>query len=226
LEWTLHRQLKERYALGGRSEVVVDAFRVDAIAADGRLIEIQAGPLALLKGKLARLLPEHRVVVVKPIAVRRRIVRRDRRSGLDLGARRSPRRGSLLDAFDELVSLSRLFPHPNLRIDVVGVDVDEVRVARARRPGFEVVDRALGGLVETVSLRDGPDLWRLLPGVAAGPFTTEGLAADLGRPMAFAQKVAYCLRHSEAAEVVGMAGRRRLYARVPAAGQAPVVSTA
>ncbi len=226
MEWTLHRQLKEIHALGGRSEVVVDAFRVDAIAADGRLIEVQAGPLGRLKGKLARLLPEHRVVVVKPIVVRRRILRRDRRTGLDLGARRSPKRGSLSDAFDELVSLAKLLPDPNLRIDLLAVDVDEVRVARSRRPGFDVVDRLLGRVIETVPLRDGSDLWRLLPGVAERPFTTDDLAAELGRSLGFARKVAYCLRHSGAASMVDMAGRRRVYARTLVPCRTPELSFA
>ena len=226
MEWTLHRQLKAIYALGGRSEVVVDTFRVDAIASDGRLVEIQSSPLGLLKGKLARLLPEHEIVVVKPIVVARRIVRRDLRTGLDLGARRSPKSRSLLDAFDELVSLSRLFPHPHLRIDLVAVEVDEVRVARSRRPGFDVVDRVLGRVVETVPLRDGCDLWGLIPGWSGRPFTTEDLAASLGRSLAFAQKVAYCLRHCDAAVVVGKEGRRKLYARRPALDRAGVTSIA
>ena len=95
---------------GGRSEVAFGRFRVDAIDPDGRLIEIQCAPLGLLRPKLERLLPGGPVVVVKPVIVARRLIRRDPKTGADSAARRSPRRGSPLDAVDELVALARVFP--------------------------------------------------------------------------------------------------------------------
>jgi hypothetical protein len=219
VERSLHRQLKERYGpeIGGRSEVVLGEFRVDALAPDGRLIEIQSGPLGLLKRKLARLLPSFEIGVVKPVIVARRVIRRDEPGGIDLGSRRSPRRGSLLDAFDELVGLARLFPHENLRIDLVAVEVDEIRVPRRRKPGYLVVDRILREVVETVQLRDGHDLWSLLPVDLEEMFTTEELALRIGRPIAFAQRVAYCLRLCGAVEVVAKVGNRRVYSRATVA---------
>jgi len=215
VEGSLHRQLKERYGpeAGGRAEVVVGGFRVDAIAADGRLIEVQAGPLSRLKGKLGRLLPDREIGVVKPIVVTRRVVRRDRRTGVDLGARRSPKRGALLDVFEELVGLTRIFPHANLAVDLLGVDVDEIRVARRRKPGYEVIDRVLREVVETVRLREADDLWSLLPDDLPARFTTGELAERLARPVAFARQVAYCLLHCGSADVVAKDGRRRLFAR-------------
>jgi hypothetical protein len=215
VERSLHRQLKERYGsmLGGRSEVVLGRFRVDAIAPDGRLIEVQSGPLGLLRGKLERLLPTREVVVVRPIVVARRLIRRDRPEGPDLDARRSPKRGAMLDAFDELVALARIFPHAHLGIDLLGVEVDEVRVPRRRRPGYLVVDRSLREVRETVRLRESADLWSLLPVDLPGRFHTRDLADRLGRPLAFAQRVAYCLRLGGAVEVVEKRGNHRVYAR-------------
>src|SRR5688572_15040905 len=83
LETALHRQLKSRFGseAGGRSEVALAGFRIDAIDPDGSLVEVQSGPLGPLRVKLARLLVEHRVRVVKPIVISRRVVRRDRRDG-------------------------------------------------------------------------------------------------------------------------------------------------
>jgi hypothetical protein len=222
VERSLHRQLKERYgpSLGGRSEVVLGAFRVDAIAPDGRLVEIQSGPLGLLRGKLERLLPTREIVVVRPIVVERRLIRRDRPSGPDLDARRSPKRGSMLDVFDDLVALARIFPHANLGIDLLAVEVDEIRVRRRRKPGYLVVDRLLRDIRETVRLRESADLWSLLPGDLPDRFSTRDLADCLGRPLAFAQRVAYCLRLGGAVEVVEKRGNRRVYGR---SATAPVV---
>ena len=228
MERSLHRQLKERYGpdSGGRAEVVLGSFRVDALGPDGRLIEIQSGPLGLLKRKLAALLPTREVGVVKPVVVGRRVVRRDPSSGNDLSPRRSPKRGSLLDVFDELVGIAHLFPHPNLRIDLLAVEVDEIRVIRRRRPGYSVVDRVLRQVVETVTLRDAADLWSMLPGDLVDQFTTLELADRLARPVAFAQRVAYCLHRAGAARVASRRGNRRVYERTPPESPPPATSGA
>jgi hypothetical protein len=214
MEMSLHRQLKERYAneSGGRFEVRIDGFRVDAVTAEGALIEVQSGPLSPLRAKLGRLLPEHRVRVVKPVVLQRRVVRRTRVDGADLSARRSPWRGDLLDVYDDLVGLARIFPHPNLHVDVLAVEIDEVRIPRRRWPGFRVVDRLLRDVGPTVSLSEPIDLLSLLPVALDGPFTTRELAEKIGRPIAFAQRVAYCLRLSGAVETIGKIGNRRVYA--------------
>jgi hypothetical protein len=221
VETSLHRQLKDRFgpARGGRSEVVVDGYRIDAVEPDGRLVEVQSGALGPLRGKLARLLPLHRVVVVKPVVVEKRIVRRARADGPDLSARLSPRRGVAADVFDDLVGLARLFPHPNLGLDVLAVAIDEVRTPRRRWPGYWVADRLLRAVVGTTPLRRAADLWSLLPEAPDGPFTTRDLAERLGRPLDFAQRVAYCLRLSGAAEPVGKVGNCILYRRRPGRGE-------
>ncbi len=197
--------------------MVVAGFRVDAIEPDGTLVEVQSAALGPLRGKLSRLLPTHRVRVVKPMVVARRIVRRARPGGPDLGARLSPCRGAILDVFDDLVGLATVFPHPNLRVDVLGVAIDEVRIPRGRRPGYGVVDRRLREVVQTAELRVAVDLWDLLPEEPAGTFTTRDLAEIAGRSEAFAQRVAYGLRLSGAAEVVGKRGNRLVYQRLEVA---------
>jgi hypothetical protein len=214
LESSLHRQLKERFgpAGGGRLEVSLEGFRIDAIAADGALVEVQSGSLGPLRPKLKKLLPAYRVRVVKPVVLSRRLVLRARADGDDLPARMSPRRGTLVDVFDDFVGLAPLFPHPNLDVEILAVEIDELRLVRRRRPGYTVLDRRLRTVVESIALRQARDLWALLPDDLASPFTTGDLADRLGRPLAFAQRVAYCLRSTGAAETVGKAGNRRIYA--------------
>lgn len=215
MESSLHRQLKARYGpdRGGRAEVVVAGFRIDAVGPDGRLIEVQSGPLGPLRGKLGRLLPRYRLRVVKPVVVARRIVRRERPDGPDLSSRLSPRRGSVADVFDDLIGLARVFPDPNLQIDILAVEIDEVRVPRRRRPGYGVADRILRRTIRTCPLRRPADLWALLPDGLPSTFTTLDLAGALDRPIGFAQRVAYCLRWAGAARAVGKLGNRRIYER-------------
>jgi hypothetical protein len=217
METSLHRSLKERYAAGsvGRREVTVERFRIDAVDDSGRLIEIQSGALGPLRSKLRRLLADHRVRIVKPVVLARRVVRRARRNGADLSARRSPKRGALVDVFDDLIGVVRVFPHSNLDIDVLEVTIDEVRVPRRRWPGYTVVDRCLREIHRTTSLARPDDLWTLLPAACGtrAPFTTRELARQLDRPLWFAQRVAYCLRLTGAVRVVGKSGNWLIYLR-------------
>lgn len=218
METTLHRQLKEQYGRdrGGRLEVTLagSGARIDAVADDGELIEIQAAALGALRGKLRRLLDGgHRIRVVKPWVARRRIIRRARPDGPDLSARLSPRRGDRVDCFDELIGLARVFPHPGLTIELLAVEIDEVRVPRRRRPGYAVVDRSLRACADAYPLRAAADLWGLLPQGLPTPFTTLDLAEQLGRSVWFAQRVAYCLRMAGAAAPVAKTGNRIVYER-------------
>jgi len=223
METTLHRQLKERFGAPGegRLEVALGGFRIDAVDRERRLVEVQSGALGPLRGKLARLLAEHQVRVVKPVVLERRIVRRARLKAPDLSARRSPKRGAVIDVFDDLVGLVSIFPHPNLMIDVLSVAIDEIRVPRRRKrsPGYKVVDRQLRSLLGSSVLRDADDLWSLLPADVESPFTTIDLAEMLSRSIDFAQRVAYCLRLSGAARVVGKVGNRRIYMRSTASAR-------
>jgi hypothetical protein len=216
MEMALHRQLKEQFGqnAGGQSEVSLAGFRIDAIDAQGSLIEVQSGSLSPLRIKLAKLLLEHRLKVIKPVVVSRRIIRKARPDGKVLSARMSPKRGELLDVFEHLMGLARLFPHPNLQIDVMEVGIDEVRIPRRRRPGYRVVDRSLREEGRTQTLQSAQDLWKLLPAPLPDRFTTVELAETTGRSVYFAQKIAYCLRVSGAAAAVGKTVNRVVYERV------------
>jgi hypothetical protein len=217
METSLHRALKDRYSAGlaDRREVRVTGFRIDAIDETGRFIEIQSGALGPLCRKLQRLLPQHCLRIVKPVVLSRRLLQTSPRNGSVISVRRSPKRGSLIDIFDDLVGLVRVFPHTNLDIEILGVTIDEVRIRRPKWPGFAVADRRLGEVRETAMLVQAGDLWSLLPSACHGqdPFTTVDLAEGLGKPVWFAQRVAYCLRKTGAARIAGKKGNRLIYAR-------------
>lgn len=228
METSLHRELKERFGAGGRTEVVVRGFRIDAVDAAGELIEVQAAALGPLRSKLSQLLPSHRVRVVKPVMLRRRIVRRSHREGRDLSVRSSPIRRKLFAFFDDFVGLASLFPQPNLTIEVLGVVVDEVRLPRRRRPGYEVIDRRLLEIVETTTLASASDLWDLLPDDRdwQQPFHTRELAASLGCDLGTSQRVAYGLRLAGATRTVGKYGNAWVYEREAVAEVPPRSSVA
>ena len=218
METTLHRQLKELYSADpAQREVWVDGYRVDAVV-DGRLIEIQQASLSALRDKTRCLLSTHDVIVVKPLAAAKLLIRRDRRGGEVVSKRTSPRRQTILNLFEELVHFIHLFPHPRLTLEVLLTrqEEDRLTVVKRRRRGkdYRVEDRRLVEVVSRSSLRTVADLQQLLPPGLVQPFSTEALAQAASIPRWLAQKMAYCLRCAGAIEVTGKEKNSILY-RVP-----------
>ena len=81
METSLHRQLKAHYAPdGAQLEQRVGRYRIDVVDGD-ELVEIQHGSLAAIRDKIAVLVKEHRVRVVKPIVASKHLVKPKRAGG-------------------------------------------------------------------------------------------------------------------------------------------------
>jgi hypothetical protein len=222
-ETSLHRDLKALYAGDGslaRREVRWGGFRIDVVTAD-ELVEIQHGSLAAIRGKIARLLERHRVRVVKPIVVEKRLIKRQRAGATVIHARRSPKRGSIWELFHELIYFVRVFPHPRLTLEVPLVEIEEWRYPghgrrrRWRAGDFQVEDQKLLAVREVHHFQTATDLAALAPSGLPMPFHTGDLAGALAIERFFAQRIAYCLLHCGAAQQVGKRGNARLYELVP-----------
>jgi hypothetical protein len=214
-EGALHAQLKEWYRRpGDLLEQKVGGYVIDLVRGE-QLVEFQTGGFAPLRTKLAVLAEEHRVRLVAPIAVSRRIVKLSD-AGEILSSRRSPRKGCLHDLFDRLVSIPALVAHPNFEIEVLLTHQDELRMyepGRAyRRRGWVVKGRSLVSVEESVLISGTVDMARLLPTLEA-TFDTAELAAAGCIDRRLAQRMAYCLRALDVIAPVGKRGGAVLYAR-------------
>ena len=224
METSLHRQLKRHYAESdAETEVLVGDYRIDAVR-DGELIEIQCASLAAIRAKANRLLERHRVRVVKPVVLRTRIRRMKAAGGKVTSGRLSPKRGSILDIFDDLIYFTRVFPHPNLVLEVPMVHVSQTRLpAKRRRRGidYRVHDVELEAIDRCFQFQWPADLLAVIPWPrGAARITTEDLARAIDRPRWYAQKTAYVLRHVGAIEPDGRSRAGIHYRRRPAAAAA------
>jgi hypothetical protein len=220
METTLHRQLKELYCgdPAGR-EVRVAGYRVDAVV-NGVLVEIQHSSLLALRSKISRLLESHDVLIVKPLAARKQIVRRESVRAKAARTRASPRHETLFHLFVDLVHFVGVFPHPRLTLDVLLTEQEETRVARCRRwfraRDYRVTGLRLTGVVSRHTFRTAGDLVALLPNGLGAEFTTAEIARLAEIPRWLAQKMAYCLRKAGALATVGKQRNALVYRRSPA----------
>ena len=215
METSLHRQLKSYYAPNADcEEVTLGSYRIDAIDGD-RLIEIQHGSLGAIRDKVRDLLEEYDVHVVKPIAIRKFLVKRKKKGGEPISARFSPSRGSVFELFEDLVHFTNVFPHPRLTLEVALTIQEEHRIARkARRwrgKDYRIQDRVLRSVEEQIELNTADDLLKLIPGKLPSPFHTQDLAEAANIPRWLAQKMAYCLRNTGAVKLVGKEKNSLLY---------------
>ncbi len=217
METSLHRDLKHVYAKdGAQFEVPLGRYRIDVINGDC-LVEIQHGSLAAIRDKVRKLLTEHRVLVVKPIVARKLLVKRDAKDGQVIDRRISPKRGKLLDLFDDLVHFTRAFPHPRLTLEVPLVEIEEWRFPghgrrrRWRKNDHQIEDQKLISVGEVHRLRTAKDLRRLTPCRLPRPFHTGHLAKSLSIERWEAQRIAYCFRNAGTVREVGKQGNARLY---------------
>ena len=217
METSLHRQLKHLYVSETeQQEVQLGRYRIDAVR-DELLIEIQHGSLAAIRDKIRHLLAEHSVLVVKPIIFKKRLIKLAKKEGKVVSRRLSPKRGSALDIFSELVYFTRVYPHERLVLEVPLVDIEERRYPghgrrrRRRQNDFQVQDQTLVTVHETTTLRTAADLLHLLDLNLPSPFDTADLADGLNVNRWIAQRIAYCLRETGAVERVGKRGNTILY---------------
>ncbi len=213
-EGPLHATLKAAYAREGEAEVPVGSFVADAVR-DGVIYEIQTGSFSGLRRKLQTLLESSEVVLVHPIAQTTTIVRVPDDPGAATTRRKSPKKGSLINIVDQLVYIPELLAHPNLSVEVLLADIEEIRFfdpqKRRRRGGWRVHEKRLLQLKHQLRLNGPSDLLNFLEDELCDPYTVKELASALGEPVAIAQKMAYCLRHSGVSEMVGKKGHAHLY---------------
>jgi hypothetical protein len=233
-EQPLHAALKAWYAMpGDQIEVPLDGYVIDIVrstvgdtkaatisaqrvAVTPLLIEIQTANFTAIKRKLAQLVADYRVRLVYPIPREKWIVRQDD-TGAIIGRRKSPKRGAVVDIFHELVRIPHVLPHPNLTLDVLLIQEDEIRRYDGRRgwrrKGWVIHERRLLDVVAQRTFVTPADWGALLPDDLSDPFTTADLARGIQRPRRLAQQMAYTLRKISAIQVAGKRGNAILYTR-------------
>ncbi len=216
-EKSLHAGLKVWYAQpGDEFEVKLGRFVIDIMRGD-QLIEIQTRHLYAMKRKLKRLLDDHTIHLIHPIAREKWIVRQTA-EGEAISRRKSPKKGRVLDLFNELMRMPELALHPNLTLEVALTQQEEIWVDDGqgswRRKHWSVADHRLLSVVEQHQFANSADFLAVLPADLARPFTNKQLAKALRCPARTAQRITYTLRRMQLLDVVGKAGNANLMTEI------------
>lgn len=208
-EGELHAQIKNWLARpGDQFEVKLDRYVIDIVRGE-QLIEVQTGSFGRLRAKLDHFLPTNPITIAHPIAAERWIIKAGKR-------RKSPKRGTLYDIFDQLVALPTSLDHPNLALELLLVQ-DEIerefdpKRKRGRRRGWMITARQLLKVKDWVRIENSADLLLLLPKSLPSPFTTADLAEHANIPRRRAQQMAYCLHKLNLVVRVGKHKQAHLY---------------
>ena len=195
-EKSLHSSIKQWYAVpGDRLEVKVDKYIIDLVREDS-LIEIQTKNFSAIGNKLRNLVKYNKVMLVHPIAIEKYIVTIE---GLDVTSRRkSPKKGKLVDLFDELIRIPDLMSEDNFILEILMTKEEEIRCNDGkgswRRKGISIRDRKLIEVVEKVTFKEKKDFLIFLPTQLSDSFTNKNLAEELSISIYKARKISYCLR--------------------------------
>lgn len=219
-EKTLHAVLKRYFEpCADCHEIKVGGFVADILGEDG-IIEIQTAGFDRLRKKLAAFLDCTRVTVVYPIPQTKYLCWIDPATGAVTKKRKSPKTGTVCDAFYELYKIKPLLLHPHLRLCFVLLEMTEYRYLNGwsadKKKGSSRHDRIPTALRGELYAESASDYAALLPDALPPAFISKDLARSARLSRSSAQKALNVLYHIGAVRRVGKQGNAIVYERCEA----------
>lgn len=215
-EKTVHAILKNYYEPDeDHQEIPIDRYVAD-IFANEEIIEIQTRNFNKLRDKLNTFLPLYPVTVVYPMPRYKWLVWIDEETGAMGSKHKSPKKGSPYEAFTELIKIKMFLKHPNLRLRLAMLDMEEYRLlngwSRDKKRGSSRYDRIPIEFVEEIEINCPQDYMQFIPIELGDQFTSAAFAKAAHLPRPLAQTVLNILYEVGVITRVGKEGRMYLYA--------------
>ena len=216
-EKTLHAVIKHYFEPDkSKHEIKVDGFVIDIVNETG-LIEIQTRAFNSLRNKLTILLKNHPVLLVYPLPGTKWLYWIDKQTGEITKKRKSPKVGQVYDAIPELYKIRLLLNHPNLRLCIILVDLEEYRYldgwSNDKKKGSTRYNRIPIDIVEEIYIHNTCDFHTLIPEPLGEQFTSKDYKAVAKVNMRTAQTALNILNYVNAVERVGKQGNLYVYER-------------
>lgn len=214
-EKTVHAILKNYYEPDeDKQEIPIENYVAD-IYSDGEIIEIQTRQFNKMRDKLDTFLPLYPVTIVYPIPREKWIIWIDEESGELSKKRKSPAKGNPYTAFPELYKIKMFLKHPNLKIRLVLIDMEEYKLlngwSKDKKKGSSRYDRIPTELVQEIEISCPEDYMQFVPVELKENFTSKEFAKAAHIPVHLAQTVLNILYFMGTVERVGKQGKMYLY---------------
>lgn len=213
-EFSLHAEIIQKLAREGDVlEAELEGYFIDILRGN-QIIEVQTRNLGKLVKKAHALAGTYQVEIVYPIAELKYIVRHSA-EGEPVSRRKSPKKGRVVDVFNEIVNATTLISPENVVLTVLLIETDEIWKDDGhgswRRQGWSISERRLVNILGKRRFSQPEDLLVLLPDALPSPFTNAQLAQMLNVRGRLAGKITYTLRKMGVLSVVGRQGRAYLF---------------
>ncbi len=188
-ETSLHNELKNRYAqkTGGKTEQKIGKYICDIETSKGDIIEIQTKNLAKLTGKIANLLQENRKVCLVYPLVMCNYIERYNDEGILISKRKSPKKHTIYELFDELMGIYPILLEKNFILEVLLIEQTEIRQikkepvqtenkSRRRLKPWIKSNKQLKNIIEKKRFYKSSHYTQLLPQTIPHPFCASDLA--------------------------------------------------
>ena len=197
-----------------KHEVKIGNYYIDILNND-KVIEIQTRAFNMLRKKLEFLLPSYEVRLVLPIFSEKLIKWLDKDTLEIKEIRKSPRKGRVNDAFFELYKIKMFLDNPNLKISIVGLNVDEYKLLSGwndtKKRGSRRHDVIPTSLEWIIDINSKLDYKKFIPENLIEPFSSTDYAKSSKITKKRSQVALNILRHLDIVEKVGKDGRSYLY---------------
>ncbi|MEG2441736.1 MAG: hypothetical protein RSB37_09515 [Acetivibrio sp.] len=214
-EKTVHAVLKNYMEPDSRyHEIPVEGYYAD-IAREDEIIEIQTRNFNTLRRKLDVFLERGYVTVVYPIPYIKWISWMDVETGEVSSKRKSPQKGSPYMAFSELYKIKTYLTHPNLRIHIIEMNMEETRLlngwSQDKKKGSTRFDRIPLEIIEEVLIDTPKDYKKLIPSCLKSGFSSKEYKKATGLSQSKAQTALLVLHYVGAVNRIGKQGNTYLY---------------
>ncbi|MDO5402757.1 MAG: hypothetical protein Q4F11_04900 [Eubacteriales bacterium] len=217
-EKTVHAVLKYFYEPDeDYHEVALEGYFADIYNKNNGkgIIEIQTRSFDRLRDKLTVFLELYQVTVVYPMPYNKWIGWIDDETGEVSSLRKSPRHFTMYDAFFELYKIKGYLKHPNLRLELVLMDMEEYKRLNGwnvtRKRGAARIDRIPLGINKIIKIERLEDYMQFVPYELEDEFTSAQFAMAAKIPRQRAALVLNILYEVGTVERVGKSGRSYLY---------------
>ncbi|MBP3603714.1 MAG: hypothetical protein J6J79_06170 [Lachnospiraceae bacterium] len=214
-EKTVHGILKNYFAPDkDMQEIPINGYVAD-IYTGKEIFEIQTAHFDKLRNKLESFLQEYPVTVIYPVPHIKWLSWINEETGECSSFRKSPVKGNVYKAFYELYKIKMYLKHPNLRILIVLLDVEEYRLlngySQDKKKGSVRYDRIPVELVDEILFERTEDYMQIIPYHLDEEFTVSDFAKEAGIKNKEAQQVMHILHYLNIVKKCGKRGRAYLY---------------